>query len=281
MVLLEIMKELSSTSALVLLWSLEKINKKSVSSKYLEFLNLDSAKELYFKCNQICPFYSEVIKNRKKCIWDLVQIRLNDDKTLQVVILGAGMDLLSLEIISKNKSIKTFEIDFSIDEKRKVIETIDRTLFGSLSLISADLKKPKVVLKSLKKSGWDPDYPTIVVLEGISYYLSEKVLNNILRIFQTENKNNHIILEYLVSHDLIAKKEATMAKKIFDLIAEDTGLVEITRYNQNKIKKIIETLNGSQVKKFTMKEMEWNRTGKNVFFKRSKSGWIEICYLAI
>jgi hypothetical protein len=80
---------------------------------------------------------------------------------------------------------------------------------------------------------------------------------------------------------LVSKKGATNAKKIFDLISEDTGLVEITRYNQTKIKKIIETLNGTLVKIMTMKEMEWNRTGKNIFFKRTKSGWIEVCYFAL
>lgn len=275
------MNVLSSTSALVLLWSMENRDNTSLSSKYLEFLNLESAKELYLKCNQIWPFYSEVIKNRKKCVWDLVQLELNDDRNLQVIILGAGMDPLSLEIISKNKSIKTFEIDFSMEEKRAVIEKIDRTFFDTLSLISADLKKPKFLLKSLKKSGWDPKNPTLVVLEGISYYMSEKVLNDILRIFQTENRNNRIILEYLVSHDLIAKNEGVIAKKIFDLIAEDIDMVEITRYNQNKVKKIVETLSGSTVKIFTMKEMELNRTGKNEFFKKSKSGWIEVCYFAL
>ena len=119
------------------------------------------------------------------------------------------------------------------------------------------------------------------MLEGISYYLSEKVLNGILRLFKTENKKNRVILEYLVSQDLVSKKGASYAKKIFDIISEDIGLVEITRYNQTKIKKTIETLNGSLLKILTMKEMEWKRTGKNIFFKRSKSGWIEICYFAL
>ena len=59
------MNDLSSTSALVLLWSIENKDENSLSSKYLEFLNLDSAKDLHSKCNQIWPFYSEVIKNRK------------------------------------------------------------------------------------------------------------------------------------------------------------------------------------------------------------------------
>jgi O-methyltransferase involved in polyketide biosynthesis len=260
---------------------MESRNDTSLSSKYLKFLNLDSAKELYFKCNQVWPFYSEVIKNRKKCVWDFTRFGLDDENILQVIILGAGMDPLSLDIISKNQSIKTFEIDFSMDEKRSVFEKMDSTILDSLSLISADLKKPKELLKSLKKSGWDSKFPTLVVLEGISYYLSEKVMNNILRLFKTENKKNRIVLEYLVTHDLVSKKGAINAKKIFDLIAEDTGLDEITRYNQTKIKKMIETLNGSLVKISTMKEMEWNRTGENVFFKRSKSGWIEICYFAL
>ncbi|MGD8708652.1 MAG: class I SAM-dependent methyltransferase [Nitrosopumilaceae archaeon] len=275
------MNDLSSTSALVLLWSIENKDENPSSSKYLEFLNLDSAKDLHSKCNQVWPFYSEVIKNRKKCVRDLILSGLNVENNVQIVILGAGWDTLFLDIITKNKSIKIFEIDFSMDEKRKVIEKMDGTIFDSLTLISSDLKDPKVLLESLKKYGWDPKNPTIVVLEGISYYLSEKVLNSILRIFQTRNGKNRIILEYLVSHDLISKKEAKVAKNIFDLIAKDTGLPQITRYNQNKIEKIIEDHNGSLIKMFTMKEMEMNRAGENVFFKKSKNGWIEICYFII
>jgi len=275
------MNDISSTSALVLLWSMGKKEGTSLSSKYLEFLNLESARELYLKCNQVWPFYSEVIKNRKKCVWDLTQLGLNDENVLQVIILGAGMDPLSLDIISKNQSVKIFEIDFSMEEKKAVIEKMDSTLLDSLAMISVDLKKPDELLKSLVKSGWNPKYSTLVVLEGISYYLSEKIMNSILRLFKTENKKNRVIFEYLVSQDLVSKKGAANAKKIFDLISEDTGLVEITRYNQIKIKKIIETLNGSLLKILTMKEMEWKRTGKNIFFKRSKSGWIEICYFAL
>ena len=275
------MNALSSTSALVLLWSKENRDDTSLSSRYLEFLNLESAKELYLKCNQIWPFYSEVIKNRKKCVWDLTRFGLNDEKILQVVILGAGMDHLSLDIISKNQSIKIFEIDFSLDEKRAIIEKIDNTILDSLSLISMDLKNPKDLVKFLEKSGWNPNYSTLVVLEGISYYLSEKVMKNILKLFKTKNRENRIILEYLVSYDLVSKKRASSVKKIFDLISEDTGLAEITQYNQTKIKKIIENLNGTLVKIMNMKEMEQNRTGGNVFFKRSKSGWIEICYFAL
>lgn len=275
------MNDLPSTSALVLLWSMEDREDDTLSSKYLENLNLDSGKELYFKCNQVWPFYSEVIKNRKKCIWDLTQSGLNDEKILQIIILGAGMDPLSLDILSKNQSIKIFEIDFSMDEKRAAVEKIDSTIFDSLSLISADLNKPKSLLKALEKDGWNSKYSTLILLEGISYYLSEQAMNRILRLFKTEKRKNRVILEYLVSHDLISKKGAMNAKKIFDLISKDTGLIEITRYNQNKIQKIVENLNGSLMKIMTMKEMEWNRIGKNVFFKSSKSGWIEICYFVL
>ena len=51
--------------------------------------------------------------------------------------------------------------------------------------------------------------------------------------------------------------------------------------NHKKIKNIIKILNGSTVKRFTMKEMELKRTGNNVFFKRVRSGWIEISYISI
>ena len=275
------MNKLSLTSALVLLWTKGHIHRDPLSSQFLGFLNLDSAKELHSKCNQICSFYSEVIKNRKQCVLDIVHIGITQDKILQVIILGAGMDTLSLEIFSKNKNAKIFEIDANVDQKISIIEKIDKKLFESIFFISADLKNSKRLFELLKKSGWNPLIPSLIVLEGISYYLDESDMTNILRIFQSKNKENHIILEYLVSNDLISKKRAVIPEKIFNLIAKYTNLPEITRYNHNKIKDMVEPLSGTIDKRFTMKEMEMNRVGKNVLFKRRKSGWIEICYLSL
>lgn len=279
--LLILVTNLESTSALVLLWAGGDIHRNFLPSEFRKFLSLESGKELHFKCNQIWPNYSEVIKNRKRCVLDLVQMEIRNDKLVQVIILGAGMDTLSLEILSQNRDVKIFEIDYSMERKKTIIEKIDFTIFNSLSLISSNLKNSKDLLKSLKKSGWNPKNSTLVVLEGISYYLSQTEMEKILKIFQSKNKKNHIILEYLLTEDLVSKRMGLIPKKIFDLIANDTGLSFITRYNQDKIKKMIKILNGSIVKRFTMKEMELKRTGNNVFFKRTKSGWIEVSYISL
>lgn len=275
------MNHLSSTSALVLLWTNGRIHRNTLASKFLRLLNLEPGKELHFKCNQIWPDYSEVIKNRKHCVLDLVQMNIKNNTNLQVIILGAGMDTLSLEILSQNREIKIFEIDYSMDEKKTLIEKINPVILESLSLISSDLKNSNGLLNSLKNYGWIQKNPTLVVLEGVSYYLTESDLEKILKIFKTRNKKNHIILEYLLTEDLVSKERRLIPKKIFNLIANETGLSNITRYNHKKIKNIIKILNGSTVKRFTMKEMELKRTGNNVFFKRVRSGWIEISYISI
>lgn len=275
------LNKLSSTSALVLLWAEGHNHKNRLSSKYFRLINLSPAKELYLKCNQVWPFYSEVIKNRKKCVLDLVQMGISNDKIKQIIILGSGWDSLSLEILSYNKSVKIFEIDFSLNEKRIIIEKIDKSLFESLFLISNNLKNSKSILHSLKKSGWSQKMPTLVVFEGISYYLSEQELKNILRIFKSKNKSNRIILEYLVSQDLISKRRALIPDEIFGIIKNEIKLQNITRYNQNSLKKIIEDLGGCFLRRFTMKELESLRTGMNIHFKRVKSGWIEVSYLSL
>lgn len=279
--LVRLVTRLESTSALVLLWTEGDIHRNFLSSEFRKFLSLKSGKELHVKCNQIWPNYSEVIKNRKQCVLDLVQKEIGNDNLVQVIILGAGMDTLSLEILSQNRDVKIFEIDYSMERKKTIIKKIDFTIFNSLSLISTNLKNSNELLKSLKKSGWDPKNPTLVVLEGISYYLTEDEMEKILKIFQSKNKKNRIILEYLLTEDLVSKKMRLIPKRIFDLIANETGLSFITRYNQDRIKKMINILDGSIVKQFTMKEMEQKRTGNNVFFKRTKSGWIEVSYISI
>lgn len=272
---------LSSTSALVLLWEEGSIHRSILSSKYRKLLNLDAAKGLYELCNKICPFYSEVIKNRKQCVLEITFSEIRGNKSIQIIILGAGMDSLSLEIISKVKNVKIFEIDSSISPKKSIIESLDKRLFDSLSLISADLKHPKKILNLLKEAGWNPDNSSLVIIEGVSYYLNEFNLKNILKNFQSKGKSNRVILEYLVSRELISKKRSVTSEKIFNLISKEIEFPNITRYDKNKIKNMIENQNGNVTKQFDMKEMEMNRTKKNLLFKHANSGWIEICFGSI
>ena len=272
---------LASTSALVLLWEEGSIHSSPLSTNYRKLLNLGSAKDLYSICNKICPYYSEVIKNRKHSVLELVFLWMKENKSSQIIILGSGMDSLSLEIYSKNSNVKIFEIDFNTEPKKTIFESLDKNLFQYIFFISADLKNSKNLFGLLKNSGWNPNIPSIVILEGISYYLNKPVLKNLLKIFSTKEKQNNIILEYLVSVDCIAKKQASISEKVFSLISKHIGFTKITRYDKNQIRTLFEKLNGEILTQINMKKMEEKRTKKNIFFKQEKSGWIEICYGSI
>ena len=276
------MHKLSDTSALVLLWTKGEVHNGPLSSQYLQLLKLDAGKKLLSKCNQVWPFYAEVIKNRKQCILDAVNSSIEKNNVKQVVILGAGMDPLSLEIIDKYKNIEIFEIDYSnMDVKRKIIKQIDNNLIKSIKLITGDLTKPNQILKSLNNSGWNKNAITLVIAEGISYYLTEDSLWNIFKLFKTRKNKNQLLIEYLVPHDAISKKRAIIPDQIFYMISTNMDLSYITRYDVNKIKTKLKNLNGRIMKSYTMQEMEKNRTGKNYHFKLTKSGWIEICHCII
>ena len=277
-----LLHKLSATSALVLLWTKGEIHTSNISSQYLKVLKLKEGEKLLSKCDQVWPFYSEVIKNRKQCILDIVRNSIKKNQIKQIVILGAGMDPLSLEIVDENKNVKIFEIDYSnTSVKQKIIEDIDYDLRNSIKLINGDLTKPKIILKNLLKFGWNKKNRTLVIAEGISYYLSENSLWNVFKIFETENNRNQLVMEYLVPHEDISKRRAIIPDQIFYMISTDMELLSITRYDVNKIKKRLKDLNGKIVKSYTMKEMEKNRTGKNYHFRRAKSGWIEACHCVI
>ncbi len=76
--------------------------------------------------------------------------------------------------------------------------------------------------------GYQRNIQTIILLEGISYYLSKSELKKIIASFQSENKKNIIIIEYLVPCMYVGKNRTHIPKKIFKIIQEHVGLTEIS-----------------------------------------------------
>lgn len=272
--------KLSDTSAFVLLLAEGMIHTSKNSKAYLKRLDLDAGKELLAKCNKIWPHYSEVIKNRKKCIFDLALDDIKTKKVLQIVIFGAGMDALSIELLSKAKNITIYEIDIAnMSLKNKIIKKINK-LDDSIHHIESDLRNPAGVLNLLKKRGWNEHKPSVFVFEGISYYLDQKDLFNLFSLFKSKTQHNSIILEYLLTQEHISKKRSSIPAKIFDEIKNESQ-IRITRYDKNKIQRHLDGIGGDILRDYNLKDMEKNRCKNNTYFTTADSGWINVCHIVI
>ncbi|MFA5212023.1 MAG: hypothetical protein WC406_01675, partial [Methanoregula sp.] len=90
----------SDTAALVMLWASEYYRTKPLTRAYVNGLDLSSGEELLRCYDRICPWYHEVIINRKHFISQTVQaLTVKDDSPVTIVNLGAGFSPLALEMV--------------------------------------------------------------------------------------------------------------------------------------------------------------------------------------
>lgn len=154
------MFNLPATSALVLLWENRQNYTSDLSNKYLNLLNLDSGTDLFNRYNKLCPYYQEIIVNRKFIIQKLIDTSIKESSMDQVVILASGLAPLSIEIAIRHPSIKIFETDLEFMKiKKDFYKKIDpnNKQLKNISFSEVDLSQPNLLSQHLQKETWDPN----------------------------------------------------------------------------------------------------------------------------
>lgn len=236
-------------------------------------------------CEQVWPHYGEVVRNRKACIKRLAMRRLRGGRTRQVVILGAGLDPLSVEIAAlTGYSAVSYEVDATdARRKRRLIEEASAAAAGCVRHVTADLEAagPSRIVSALERRGWREDMPTLVVAEGVSYYLRKPTLRGLLGPFRASGGGGHAILEYLRDSASIAPERARMASAVFGIFAEGTGVGRLSRYTDAEAAGLVAgTPAGRAAGIATVgpSEMERMRTRRSRLFPDDASGWIAVCH---
>ena len=272
---------LSPTSALVLLWDGDSSYTSRLSRRYLRCLDLKAGKKLFAECAKIWPHYAENIKNRKHCIFQLATKFLTDIPKIQIVILGAGIAPLSLEIHSSFPSAKVFDVDRSFMEAKKRIARRILPRQSRVRFVSADVSNVHELSEKLVAAGWDFKKPSIIIVEGLSYYISRKALRNIFSFFKTKNQKNRIIIEYLLLPKQIAKERRSIALNVFKEIARQCVSFKPAAYSFDDLSCMIKKSRGPAKMRFRMKDMKKLRTGRNRYFPSARSGWVETAFFPV
>ncbi len=257
------------------MWARQECYRSVPALEYLGTLNLESGMTLYRQCRDICPFYDEVIKNRKFGIMHFVHASCRKPcRMTQVVIAGAGFDALGIEITALYPDVRVFEIDReNMDAKARRADLLNDGRRRNISFIEADLVQADVVQKGLVQNGWNPAEPTLLIFEGVSYYLPTEALQALVQALGPER----ILLEYLRPYADVADDRADIPRKVFGLISNSCGLETIGCYASDQIK---ELFSGMALKEVAgMMHLEAMRTGTNTYFPTDSSGWIEVCLL--
>lgn len=277
------MIHISGTSALVLLWGGKDAYKSKLAQKYLEQLDLSSGYELYNECSKIWEPYHEILRNRKFGVFNFIESILREDSNAQVIILAAGIAPLSLDIIERFPDAKIFDIDIvNMPMKKKLFEEVsDGSFENKIEFIESDITNKDILTESLIQHGWDKNRNTIVIAEGISYYVTEDELWNAFSVFQTNDKSNFIILESRVPQEKVCEQRRDIQERVWEYLTNALKLKFVTRYYDEKVKEHAEKINAEVIEKHTMKDIEMLRFGRNEIFPTDDSGWIEVRKLKI
>jgi O-methyltransferase involved in polyketide biosynthesis len=233
--------KLSPTAALVMHWMKDCYSCGKVKN-YIDNLDLTPGDALHKQCHEICDWYSEVIVNRKFLARKLIEEKLlNAEIPYQVIILAAGKTPLSLELYesSRNNIERIFEVDIAgLDEKKEILTSIEPDINSKVSFIESDLNK----LNNIEDYGVRRDLPSIVLLEGVSYYLPKETLETVINLFKSPHGHNTFIAEYMVPLEKVILSRREMPLGIFEAISMSSGLNEMQTYTKYDIFDFYHTL---------------------------------------
>ena len=270
---------LEPTAALVMQWG-KAAYKNETLSEFIQHLDLSSGNELFDQINSICDWYDEVILNRKYFITKYINDEIAKSKEDVLLLnLGAGKSPLSLEVLQNNfdKVDKILEVDIAgMDDKKELYDKFFPKFSDKIKCITADITSPAILtlLNGILHEYYN-DLSCIIVLEGISYYLDKRELENIVTSFKSNKKNNYMVMEYLVPPEKISEINKDIPKKVFNTIQKYSGLNFISEYSIDNLKEIFNKYDGELKLLNNLREIEKLRKGDNKYFVNEDDGWIE------
>ncbi len=249
---------------------------EGVVGKFMEELDLSSGIELKGQCDYICPWYGEVVLDRKFLVHHLASAHIATSPCpCRVVIPAAGMSPLALQLIEEWNSDKLAEvIEFDIagmPEKKEIYQHLVPGESHRLKCSSADIKSQADLHRILPEPR--TLLTTILVLEGITYYLPPEIITHLLCHFSTPDRRNRAIIEYMQPCGDFSPGRAALPKGVFRCIMDACGLEKVYPYHISDIKRIVELVGGQIIRQYSLTDMEWLRTGENRYFPRTEDGW--------
>jgi methyltransferase (TIGR00027 family) len=137
------------------------------------------AEQMLNKGLQKWPFFAEYLIVREKYFDDHLSTFFHDERSGQLVILGAGNDMRA-ERHPFLKDRKIFEVD--LDEKITLKKTLLEQALGRLPeqvvYIAADVSVPGFI-NLLMQQGFNPREKKVFLLQGLIYYLSPAGVDNL------------------------------------------------------------------------------------------------------
>lgn len=119
---------------------------------------------------------------RKYEIQQRAYAQLREGKCRQVVVLGAGLDVLSIQLAAQFPEVFVIELDLPPVQqfKRQVLQEANLGKMANLEFVSGDLTSSlKTILGSCSR--FNPDLPTLWIAEGLLMFLPEAAVISLFK----------------------------------------------------------------------------------------------------
>ncbi|MDD5169621.1 MAG: SAM-dependent methyltransferase [Syntrophales bacterium] len=135
--------------------------------------------------NRIYPGMYEFMIARTAFFDRIVEQALNEDIP-QIAFLGAGYDSRPYRFRDIIKNTRIFELDIEPTQlqKKKLLRQANITIPDQLAFVSINFKTDNIG-EVLHRAGFDRNQKTLFVWEGVTYYLSPEVVDDVLRVISS------------------------------------------------------------------------------------------------
>jgi len=266
---------ISATSALVLNWTDPRIWQSPVAGEYMGELDLSEGQSLLERFSEMENLmHTQTVSCRKffvrKTVCNFLGQLQREGRSGQVVILAAGLAPMSVEIASLFPSSAVFDVDLhNMDEKRKLLgDRLPNIAFGECDI--TDIGKLDAVLTG---GGFRKGEPTIVVLEGILYYISPDALRNLAGYLATNRAT--IIGEFGLKPELVNEETRVHLLDVFAKIQGQVKMDGVTFYSDDAISGLLREAGFGSVTLHNFQPIQKERTGDVFPFTSPDSSWIK------
>ena len=255
------MYQVSATSSLILLWTDQRIYESVSAKKFFQNINLDAGKGLKDQLTDI-PHIKEEITNRKYGVKKFCDQFLSTCEDAQVVFLGSGIDPKSIDVAELYPKTSVFDVDM---DNMQAKTDINKKIAGpsNIAFCQADVSNAREVVDTLSQHGYKKDRPTLVVAEGITYYISKELFRETLKALRTDKGGAAI--EYSLPNEALTHPEMAVHYKnnfenVRSLLKWPTPLC---RYTTQEISQLADFSGGQLSQTLNQQEIERERTGGN------------------
>jgi len=271
---------LEPTAALVMIWARE-LYLTGSAAQFYSSLDLSAGERMRQECDTICPWYGQVILNRKWFIQQYVSGFIADtDAPCQIIIAAAGKSPLALEFLDacSERIASLIEVDImGMEEKQRLYERAAPVYAEKIRCVHADLHDLEGTAVAINDTGsYDPALPTCIITEGISYYISPAVLSGIISLFSSGTRQNRVILEYLLPCCLISEEMRRYPRGVWRIINRDCNHGRTITYSPDEMEQTLSRAGCIRLMHHHMHDIERHRTGRNRYFPEISDGWIQI-----